>query len=458
MTAATRCNGFSSKNGGNEYVAVPGTTGTPKRENLNVGQRWYISWRDGTSHLAEVVDLRGKMSRKEKLPASAPTTSVESESGGEEDGNDDTAGTNRMFIYVHYVNFDRRLDEWVDVTRIDFMRGEQTAAEGEGKEDRYKNGRPTRHKRKFSEIWGSSVKDRTTTDPTLTLLEKDHEEITKVKNIQKVEVGWFEMNTWYFSPYPEEYSDVDKLYICEFCLKYMRDPGTLTRHKGTCSTRHPPGDEIYRSDCVSVFEVDGKKNKTYCQNLCLLAKLFLDHKTLYYDVDPFLFYILCEMDDEGAHMVGYFSKEKKSVEDYNLACILTFPPYQRKGYGKLLISLSYELTKREGGVGSPEKPLSDLGKLSYRSYWSHILLTLLQGCKGNLSIRDMSRMTGIKTEDIISTLQSLNLIKHWKGQHVVAVSEKSIQSFLKQAGKISLINPDKLTLQPPEKNPSCGKP
>ena len=42
------------------------------------------------------------------------------------------------------------------------------------------------------------------------------------------------------------------------------------------------------------------------QNLCLLAKLFLDHKTLYYDVDPFLFYILTEVDDRGAHIVGYF--------------------------------------------------------------------------------------------------------------------------------------------------------
>lgn len=61
---------------------------------------------------------------------------------------------------------------------------------------------------------------------------------------------------------------------------------------------------------MSVFEVDGKTNKVYCQNLCLLSKLFLDHKTLYYDVDPFLFYVLCELDEDGAHIVGYFSKEK----------------------------------------------------------------------------------------------------------------------------------------------------
>ena len=29
----------------------------------------------------------------------------------------------------------------------------------------------------------------------------------------------------------------------------------------------------------------------------LYERLFLDHKTLYYDVDPFLFYVMCEYDD-----------------------------------------------------------------------------------------------------------------------------------------------------------------
>lgn len=78
----------------------------------------------------------------------------------------------------------------------------------------------------------------------------------------------------------------------------------------------------------------------YAQNLCLLAKLFLDHKTLYYDTDPFLFYVMTVHDNRGFHIVGYFSKEKESTEDYNVACILTMPPYQRKGYGKLLIEFS----------------------------------------------------------------------------------------------------------------------
>ena len=77
----------------------------------------------------------------------------------------------------------------------------------------------------------------------------------------------------------------------------------------------------------------------YCQNLCLLAKMFLDHKTLYYDVEPFLFYVMTEADEHGAQFVGYFSKEKRSPTN-NVSCIMTLPVRQRRGWGNLLIDFS----------------------------------------------------------------------------------------------------------------------
>ena len=40
-------------------------------------------------------------------------------------------------------------------------------------------------------------------------------------------------------------------------------------------------------------------------------------------------------------------------------------------------------------------------------------------------------MTAITTADIISTLQSLNLIKYWKGQHVISVSPKIVDAHLR---------------------------
>ena len=54
--------------------------------------------------------------------------------------------------------------------------------------------------------------------------------------------------------------------------------------------------------------------QAYAQNLCLLAKMFLDHKTLYYDTDPFLFYVMTEYDSIGFHIVGYFSKVRLSQD------------------------------------------------------------------------------------------------------------------------------------------------
>lgn len=144
---------------------------------------------------------------------------------------------------------------------------------------------------------------------------------------------------------------------------------------------------------------------------------------------------------------------------YNLACILTFPQFQKSGFGKFIISCSYELSKREGITGSPEKPLSDLGKLSYRSYWKHVLLHELkrQDPKEQTSLEVLSKNTGIKTEDILSTLHGLEMIEVWKGQHVIHVKQSKISEMLSKERPIRLCLSKFLTWAPPEKSEKSKK-
>ncbi|KAM4524315.1 histone acetyltransferase KAT7 [Odontesthes bonariensis] len=281
-------------------------------------------------------------------------------------------------------------------------------------------------------------------------------QITEGSNMIKTIVfGRYELDTWYHSPYPEEYARLGRLYVCEFCLKYMKSQTILRRHMAKCVWKHPPGDEVYRKSSISVFEVDGKKNKIYCQNLCLLAKLFLDHKTLYYDVEPFLFYVMTEADNTGCHLVGYFSKEKNSFLNYNVSCILTMPQYMRQGFGKMLIDFSYLLSKVEEKVGSPERPLSDLGLISYRSYWKEVLLRYMCNFQGKeISIKEISQETAVNPVDIVSTLQSLQMLKYWKGKHLVLKRQDLINEWkakeIKRGNSNKTIDPSSLKWTPPK--------
>ena len=123
--------------------------------------------------------------------------------------------------------------------------------------------------------------------------------------------------------------------------------------------------------------------------------------------------------------------------------------FQRRGYGKFLISMSYELSKKEGKIGTPERPLSDLGLVTYRGYWARVLLTLLKDYKGTISIADLSKETSFMTQDIISTLQNLNLIRYHQGQHVLLLTPEQLARKLKNAGSEGLrVDPSKIHWTP----------
>ncbi|KAI1453908.1 acyl-CoA N-acyltransferase [Annulohypoxylon moriforme] len=259
---------------------------------------------------------------------------------------------------------------------------------------------------------------------------------------------------------------LDRLYVCPCCFKYSRELVAWWEHVKCCErTFRMPGTKVYthpkgkrtvrtvdiraaaegtekvkgrgrkRSDAGasaatiadkvvvdegewSVWEVDGEKDRLFCQNLSLFAKLFLDNKSVFFDVTGFNYFLLVYTPHQPSdaqsptsivnpdsdknpqdnasstnpsdpnkqytpesrpQVVGFFSKEKLSWDNNNLACILVFPPWQRKGLGALLMGVSYEISRREGILGGPEKPISELGRKGYKRFWAGEIARWLLG-------------------------------------------------------------------------------
>jgi histone acetyltransferase MYST1 len=332
---------------------------------------------------------------------------------------------------VHYFGFNKRLDAWVTEDKISILPPDT---------EEKKNSILTRYHKRQREDLHSDYEDQE--NPNLAQFEKEHEENTKVRNVDRIVLGRYEIQPWYYSPYLYKYPQISTLYVCEFCLKYMRHGSTYKQHMKKCIYTKPLGKLIYRDKVeipkvktISVYEIMGAEHKLYCQNFCLLAKLFLDHKTLHYYVPPFKFYVLTEDSGKFSRIVGYFSKEIGN-DEYNLACILVLPPYQQKGYGRFLIALSYELSKRDKKIGTPERPLSDMGRISYKSYWTDTILQLIRE-RGNLSLKEITETTGIAPNDVMETLSSFNMVKYWKGQYIISIANNKVieEHFKKKEAK-----------------------
>ena len=96
----------------------------------------------------------------------------------------------------------------------------------------------------------------------------------------------------------------------------------------------------------------------------------------------------------------------------------------RNGYGRMLIEFSkylimmsplshvipsgYLLTQLDDITGSPERPLSDLGLVSYRSYWRDVILDHMSHLKNTdkLSIKGIVTDCSFKlTSSVITRAQ-----------------------------------------------------
>ena len=83
--------------------------------------------------------------------------------------------------------------------------------------------------------------------------DRSHDDIvTRMKNVKMVQMGKFRIKPWYFSPYPQELTLEPVVYLCEFCLKYVKSFHCLKRHK------------VFISSFIILIEVDrGVVDLTY---------------------------------------------------------------------------------------------------------------------------------------------------------------------------------------------------
>jgi len=120
-----------------------------------------------------------------------------------------------------------------------------------------------------------------------------------------------------------------------------------------------------------------------------------------------------------------------------------FPPWQKRGLAQILMAVSYELSKREGRFGGPEKPLSELGRRAYIHFWAGTIARYIVAtpAKKAITVKDISDDTYIITDDIITALKEMQILQHQKKGGKKAIINKAGVMAWAEARRVSLESP-----------------
>merc|ERR1711981_1093170 len=144
-------------------------------------------------------------------------------------------------------------------------------------------------------------------------------------------------------------------------------------------------------------------------------------------------------------------KEKHCAQKYDVSCIMTMPHYQRQGFGRLLIDFSYLLSKAERQPGTPEKPLSDLGRVSYYSYWKSVVLEYINDHRKDrkqITIQNIQAETSMHPQDIALTFMLLGFIrKNMTNKFLLALDWTKVDQHMQKVTK-SLQQKTRINLDP----------
>jgi GNAT superfamily N-acetyltransferase len=244
---------------------------------------------------------------------------------------------------------------------------------------------------------------------------------------------------------------------------------------------------VYEKDGYAIYQIDGEEYKVrllsilyvvllhdgtntevqlYAQNLSLFSKLFLETKSVFFDASTFLYYTLVLRDSSPSNnphgqVIGFFSKEKMSWDNNNVACILVFPPWQRRGLGQILIAASYELGKREGRFGGPERPLSALGRKGYIAFWCGEVARYILNAplKRTVTVKEISDETWILQEDVVAALKEMDVVEKRKtASGNVVVNKAKVRTWAEKNGvsSVPLVDVDAFVVEEVEREDEEG--
>jgi histone acetyltransferase MYST1 len=110
------------------------------------------------------------------------------------------------------------------------------------------------------------------------------------------------------------------------------------------------------------------------------------------------------------------------------------------------------MSKKEEKVGSPEKPMSDLGQQAYIPYWTSTILDFLLNHSGDIkimSIMDIAKKTSIMADDIIFALNTLGMLKFVNGVYFIYAEWNFMKELAKKHPvKEPRVDPSKLHWTP----------
>ena len=200
------------------------------------GQRLFYKYR-GRLRPCEIVERRlvNKTLGEELSTSSTGDPESAKEDPQEEQKGDADAGTGNeqsnahpkkhpYKYYVHYLEYNRRMDQWVQFRGLKLVdeKGNKPPQE-EIKVGQAHAGDKSDGVVNFLEEAGHESNEGMDEESLI-----EHEHVTKVKNIEMIELGRFRMEAWYFSPYPPEIfpnndqkNAIPILYLCEFTLKFF---------------------------------------------------------------------------------------------------------------------------------------------------------------------------------------------------------------------------------------------